>query len=256
MFDHFREGIWLVELAKISAPEQVVSAIANSLKISERGDIALVDVLKNYLSSKKLLLVIDNFEHLLAAAPLIGEVLASAPNVSILATSRERLHVNGEVEYLVLPMELPDNQVSESLENYDAVSLFKERAQSSKPGYEIQEDQIESVVELCRLLDGLPLAIELAAPLVKMFSPEKITKQLKQGLDILPAGPRDLPDRQRTLRATLDWIINLLSQDEKTLFTNLAVFKGGATLDAIEAVCGTQIKTGVFKILFPLWIET
>jgi len=252
LFDYFREGIWLVELAKISEPERVVSTIANSLKISERNEVTLVDTLKNYLSSKKLLLVIDNFEHLLGAVPLIGEILASAPNVSILATSRERLHVNGEVEYPVVPLELPDKQNSKSSQNYDAIALFIERAQSVKLGHEIQEDQIESVVEICRLLDGLPLAIELAVPLVKLFTPAKIAEQLKQGLGILPTGPRNLPDRQQTLRATLDWSINLLSRDEKILFTNLAVFRGGATLEAIDSICGKQIRTSIFKILFSL----
>jgi len=252
LFDYFREGIWLVELAKISEPERVVSTIANSLKISERNEVTLVDTLKNYLSSKKLLLVIDNFEHLLGAVPLIGEILASAPNVSILATSRERLHVNGEVEYPVVPLELPDKQNSKSSQNYDAIALFIERTQSVKLGHEIQEDQIESVVEICRLLDGLPLAIELAVPLVKLFTPAKIAEQLKQGLGILPTGPRNLPDRQQTLRATLDWSINLLSRDEKILFTNLAVFRGGATLEAIDSICGKQIRTSIFKILFSL----
>ena len=241
--NNYHDGVWLVELASLDDPSQVPGAIAKALAFGERDEISLDRALKNYLSTKNLLLVIDNFEHLLSAAPFIGELLADASKLSILATSRELLNVYGEIEYQVSPLELPDVQEirsNEKLRSYDAVSLFVERAQATKPSYSIEEDQIQSIVKICKLLDGLPLAIELSASMVKLFPPTLIAEQLKETLDALPPGPRDLPLRQRSLQATLEWSYNLLTKDEKTLFTNMAVFTGGFTLEAIQAVCAGQ----------------
>jgi len=255
LHEHYRDGIWLVELTQISDPEQVVSAIANVLALSEREGVALDQSLKNYLSNKDLLLLIDNFEHLLDAAPFVGEILADASQVSILATSRERLHVYGEYEYPVVPLELPDAQRTETLEqlrNHDAISLFIERAQAVRPDYEIDDDQIQAVANICNILDGLPLAIELAAPLVKIFSPSKIAEQLQQGVGMLPRGPRDLPERQQTLRATQEWSYNLLSEDEKELFTNISIFSGGVTLEAVESIWDGEKKKNIIDTLVSL----
>ena len=217
---NYRDGVWLVELASINNPAQVLNAIANVLSLSESNKMSLVSVLKHYLRNKHLLLLIDNFEHLLDAASLVGDLLAGAPGVTILATSRERLHLYGEQEYPVHPLGLPDIQrpePTEQLLNYDAIKLFIDRARAAKPGFILGEDQIPAVVRICKLLDGLPLAIELSAPLVKVFMPSVIAERLEASLDALPGGPRDAPARQRTLRATLDWSYNLLQEDEKDL---------------------------------------
>jgi len=253
--DEYRDGVWLVELAPLNDPKQVTDALAKVLAIGEREGASLNRTLKNYLSTKNLLLLIDNFEHLLSAAPFMGEVLAEAPHISVLSTSRERLNIYGEFEYQVSPLELPKFQITEAStqwRKYDALSLFIERAQASKPGYVVGEDQIQAVAKVCRLLDGLPLAIELAAPLVKLFSPAQIAENLESDLDTLPSGPRDLPTRQRTLRATQEWSYNLLSIDEKILFTNLAVFTRGFTLEAIQAVCADQVGGNIINIVASL----
>ena len=253
--DEYRDGIWLVELASLNDPGQVMDAIAKVLAIGEREGASLDRALKNYLSTKNLLLLIDNFEHLLSAASFVGEVLAEASHISVLSTSRERLNVYGEFEYQVSPLELPKFQITEAgerLKKYDAVSLFIERAQASRPGYKVNKNQIQAVVKVCKLLDGLPLAIELAAPLVKLFSPAQIAEKLETDLGTLPNGPRDLPARQRTLRATQEWSYNLLSADEKTLFTNLGVFTGGFTLEAIQAVCANQGGGNIINIVASL----
>ena len=255
LHENYRDGIWLVELAQISDPEQVVNAITNVLALSEREGATLDQALKNYLHNKKLLLLIDNFEHLLDAAPLVGELLADAPQVSILATSREQLHIYGEYEYPIAPLELPDTQRAETLEHlrkHEAISLFIERARAVRPDYEIDNDHIHAVANICKLLDGLPLAIELAAPLVKFFSPSKIAEQLQQDVGVLPSGPRDLPERQRTLRATLEWSYNLLGEDEKELFTNLSIFSGGAALEAVESIWGGKKEMTVVDSLVSL----
>ena len=253
--DTFRDGVWLVELAHVVDPEHVVDAIAKVLAVSGRMDVPLETTVKNYLSSKNLLLLIDNFEHLLSAAPLIGDLLAEAPDVSVLATSRERLHINGEIEYPLAPLGLPDMQqtvLNDQLHEYEAVVLFVERAQSARPGFEIHDDQLAGVVRICQLLDGLPLAIELAAPLVKVSSPNMIAGQLENSLDALPDGPRDMPARQRTLRATVDWSYSLLAEDEKNLLTRIAVFNGGATFEAIESICGFGISGNILNIVSSL----
>ena len=255
LHENYRDGIWLVELAQIRDPEQVVNAITNVLALSEREGATLDQALKNYLHNKKLLLLIDNFEHLLDAAPLVGELLAEAPQVSIFATSREQLHIYGEYEYPIAPLELPDTQRAETLEHlrkHEAISLFVERARAVRPDYEIDDDQIHAVANICKLLDGLPLAIELAAPLIKLFSPSKIAAQLQQDLGVLPSGPRDLPERQRTLRATLEWSYNLLGEDEKELFTNLSIFSGGVALEAVESIWGGQKGINIIDLLTSL----
>ena len=252
---HYRDGVWLVELASLSDPEQVKEAIARVLAIGEREGASLEMLLKNYLTSKNLLLLIDNFEHLLNIAPFVGELLAEVPHISVLATSRERLNIYGEFEYQVSPLEFPKfetTEASEQLRNYEAISLFIERAQASKPGYMVGDDQIQMVAHICKLLDGLPLAIELAAPLMKLLSPAQIAEKLETDLDALPSGPRDLPARQQTLRATQEWSYNLLNADEKILFTNLGVFTGGFTLEAIQAVCADQVSGNIIKLVASL----
>ena len=253
--DQYKDGVWLVELAGINNPTQVTNLIAKILVIRERKGLTLEGTLKNYLSNKNLLLVLDNFEHLLNAGVIIGALLANASNLNILATSRERLHIYGEVEYQIFPLPLPDiqrNETTKKLRHNDSILLFIDRAQAARPGLKISEDQIQSVAKICRLLDGLPLAIELSAPMVKLFSPSLIAEKLNEDLGTLPIGPRDVPARQRTLQATLQWSYNLLNKEEKLLFKKISVFKGGATLDAIKSVCREQPDKRIFNTLSSL----
>jgi predicted ATPase/transcriptional regulator with XRE-family HTH domain len=237
----YRDGVWWVELAPLRDPSLVGDAIAQALKLSASSEAPLVELLKRRLANMNTLLLLDNFEHLLPAAPLVGELLASAPQSSVLATSRERLHVYGEQEYPVYPLDLPDLQRDESLEEllaHDAVNLFVQRARATQPGFDLDEAQKSAVARICVRLDGLPLALELAASQVKIFPPSLLAQRLQDSLGTLPTGPRDRPERQRTLRAAIEWSYTLLHEDEQALFDRMAVFRGGATLDAIERVCG------------------
>jgi predicted ATPase/DNA-binding CsgD family transcriptional regulator len=238
--DSYQDGVWWVELAPLRDPSLVGDAIAQALKLSASSEAPLVEILKRRLAHTHILLLLDNFEHLLPAVPLLGELLAAAPQVWVLATSRERLHLYGEQEYPVHPLELPDLQRDESPEEllaHDAVSLFVQRARAAQPGFSLDEAQKSAVAQICVRLDGLPLALELAASQVKIFPPSLLVQRLQDSLGSLPVGPRDLPERQRTLRATIEWSYALLDEAEQALFAGMAVFSGGATLDAIERVC-------------------
>jgi predicted ATPase/DNA-binding CsgD family transcriptional regulator len=236
----FRDGLWLVELAALVDPGLVVQAVAQVFGLSSNADETLTTVVKRYLSRKQLLLILDNFEHLLEAAPLIGEILAAAPQVTILVTSRERLHIYGELEYPVFPLSLPDTSRKETLQqiiSYDSLKLFLQRAQAVRPNLRLNETQARAAAQICIRLDGLPLALELAATQAKVYSFPQLADLLKANLASLPPGPRDAPARQRTLRATIEWSYSLLSPSEKALFARLAIFTGGGTLEAVEAIC-------------------
>jgi len=238
---HYREGIWLAELANISQPDLVAGAISRVFDLDIPGDASLVDGLKRFLAPKHVLLLLDNFEHLLSAAPLVGELLAAASQLTVLATSRERLHVYGEQEYSVQPLQLPDlGQASsgESLLDNEAVDLFIQRARAAQPLLTLDDGELSASARICVRLDGLPLAIELAASQARIYPPSVLAERLEGSLKTLPSGPRDAPARQRTLRATLEWSHQLLREDEQTLFARLSVFRGGGTLESIERVCG------------------
>jgi predicted ATPase/DNA-binding CsgD family transcriptional regulator len=248
----YRDGAWLVELAPISDPALVPDAIADALKVTPIGEASSVDALNRFLARKRLLLLVDNFEHLPSAMPLVGKLLAAAPGLVILATSRERLHVYGEQEYLVSPLSLPDPRHSEpiaKLLSYEAIDLFVQRARSAQPRLEVNEKNMQAILQICVHLDGLPLALELAASQVKIYPPAALAQQLGKSLGSLPEGPRDLPARQRTLRAAIEWSENLLDPEEKILFTRLAVFSAGAALDAIERVCGAGLTRDNEKLM-------
>ena len=241
----FRDGVWLVELAALVDPTQVAQAVAQVFGLSSNIDETLTAVLKRYLSRKQLLLILDNFEHLLDTAPFVGEILAAAPQIIVLVTSRERLHIYGELEYPVFPLSLPDLSRRETLQqivSYDSLKLFLQRALAARSGIRINEAQANAAAQICIRLDGLPLALELAATQAKVYSFVQLAELLKTNLASLPPGPRDAPARQRTLRATIEWSYSLLNPAEKTLFARLAIFKGGGTLEAIEAICG-DVKT-------------
>ena len=253
--DTYPDGVWLVELANVREPSLVLRSIANALNITERTDAPLDDVLKRYLSRRHLLLLIDNLEHLLECAPLIGELLAAAPRLSVLGTSRERLHIYGEQEYPVRPLNLPNPRSikkREDLKKVESVALFMRRARAVHPTISLDDEALEDLARICVRLDGLPLAIELCAPMVKMYPLKVIADRIEKSLDAIPSGPRDLPARQQTLRSTIQWSFDLLDESEKRLFIRLAIFNGGSTLQAIEAICGEGIPGNIGNTLSAL----
>lgn len=255
LLSDYRDGVWLVELANIREPSLVLQAIAGVLNITGRTDLTLSEALKRYLSRRQLLLLIDNLEHLLECAPLIGELLAIAPQLSVLGTSRERLHIYGEQEYPVPPLNLPDSFSDTTIENIkkvESIALFMKRASAVHPIFSLDDESLEDLVRICVRLDGLPLAIELCAPMVKVFPLKAIADRIEDSLDAIPSGPRDLPARQQTLRGTIQWSFDLLDENEKHLFERLAVFYGGGTLQAVKAICGAGISGNIEKILSAL----
>jgi predicted ATPase/DNA-binding CsgD family transcriptional regulator len=251
----YPDGIWLVELANIREPSLVLPTIANVLNVTEKTDAALGEVLMRELSRKHLLLLIDNLEHLLDSALFIAELLAAAPQLSILGTSRERLHIYGEQEYPVLPLSLPDLNcriTGDELKKVEAVALFIKRARAVIPGLSLDEEALEHLARICVRLDGLPLAIELCAPMVKVFPLSVIADRVEKNLHAIPSGPRDLPARQRTLMKTIQWSRDLLKENEKRLFERLAIFNGGGTLDAIESICADGISGDIGNLISAL----
>jgi non-specific serine/threonine protein kinase len=249
VLDRFRDGVFFVDLAPIRDSGLVTTTIAQVLDIVVSGGQPLLDTLKNYLRPKHLLLLLDNFEHIVDAAPLVGSLLSSSPDVKALVTSREALRVYGEQEYPVPPLTLPDLDRAEPLPRIsqcEAVELFERRARAARPDFALTDDNAPAVAEICVRLDGLPLAIELAAARSTMLSPEMMRRRLESRLGVLVAGPRDLPARQRTLRGTIDWSYDLLDPPERTLFARLAVFQGGRAAEAVEAVCSQGLKLEVY----------
>jgi predicted ATPase/class 3 adenylate cyclase/Tfp pilus assembly protein PilF len=243
LLEEFEDGAFFVSLAATTDPQLVASAIAAPLGMSEAGNRPLEEVLREYLREKKLLLVLDNFEQILEGAQLVGQLLSACPELKVLATSRTPLGLYGEKEYPVPPLSLPDPERLPSLERlslYEAVKLFIERAQDARPDFSITNENAPAVAEICARLDGLPLAIELAAARIKVLTPQKMLDRLSDRLRLLTGGARDLPERQRTLRATMEWSHALLQESEKVLFARLSVFAGGRTLEAIDAVCDAE----------------
>jgi predicted ATPase/class 3 adenylate cyclase len=242
LLDEFEDGVFFVALATLTDPTLVVPTVAQALGVRESGDQPLIEGVKDYLKDKRLLLVLDNFEQVLEAAPLAGELL-SAPRLQVLATSRIPLGVYGEHEYAVPPLATPDPERLpglEALSQYEAVRLFIERARAAKADFAVTNENAPAVAEICARLDGLPLAIELAAARVKLLPPKAMLGRLGRRLKLLTGGARNLPERQRTLRGAIEWSYTLLDEGEKTLFARMAVFSGGRTLEAVEAVCDAE----------------
>jgi predicted ATPase/DNA-binding SARP family transcriptional activator len=241
----FADGIFVIELASLGDSTRVPAAIAQILGVRETGDRPLTEALQEHLREKQLLLLLDNFEHLLGAAPLVAGLLTSCPGLKALVTSRAPLHLRGEHQFPVSCLSLPDRTrlpPPETLSQYSAVALFIQRAQAAWPGFVVTNENAPAVAEICHRLDGLPLAIELAAARVRLFSPEALLSRLAgpthaPALELLTGGPRDLPARQQTLRSTIAWSYDLLDGDEQRLFRRLSVFTGGGTLEAVDAVC-------------------
>jgi predicted ATPase/class 3 adenylate cyclase len=248
----FEDGVFFVDLAAITDPHFFIPTVAQTLSVRERPGQSLSETLKEYLRGKKLLLVFDNFEQLLGAGPAVSALLAGAPNLKALVTSRAPLHLSGEHEYSVPPLAVPDLNAPEppaTLAAYEAVQLFLERAQAVKPEFELTSENAPAVAEICARLDGLPLAIELGAARVRILSPQALLGRLSQRLELLTGGARDAPARQRTLRDTIEWSYGLLDANEQRLFARLSVFLGGRTIEAAEAVCDpltTELGMSVF----------
>jgi predicted ATPase len=243
LLDELEDGVFFVSLAAITDPALVASAIAEPLGVVEAGDQPLEESLKSYLRGRELLLLLDNFEQVLGGAPLVGELLSECPKLKVLATSRSVLRVYGEQEYPVPSLALPRPgrlPPIDRLSQYEAVRLFIERAKAARPDFSVTDENAPAVAEICARLDGLPLAIELAAARIKLLPPRAMLERLSSRLKLLGGGSRDLPERQRTLRGTIEWSHALLEESERVLFARLAVFSGGRTLEAIEAVCDAK----------------
>jgi non-specific serine/threonine protein kinase len=236
----FRDGVAFVALASIAEPDLVVPTIAQTLDIREIADQPLELRLHAALRERQLLVVLDNFEHVTEAATAVAALLAACPAVSVLATSRTPLHISGEHEYPVPPLDLPDPARLPSLDRLartDAVALFIQRAQAIKPDFALTDTNAAAVAAICARLDGLPLALELAAARVKVLSPTALLTRLSSRLGVLIGGPRDVPTRQQTIRDTIAWSYDLLDPPRQALFRQLSVFSGGWALAAAEAVC-------------------
>jgi predicted ATPase/serine/threonine protein kinase len=246
LVESFPGGIHFVPLSSLSDPGLIASAIVQTLGLREAGGQSPLETLRRSLQDSlraPMLLLLDNFEHLMPAAPTVAEILAMATNLKILVTSRAALHVYGEHEFPVPPLALPDSRSMPSLEvmsQYPAVALFLQRAVAAKPDFQLNRENARVVSEICARLDGLPLAIELAAARVKVLSPSAMRTRLASRLQLLTGGARDLPQRQHTLRATIDWSYDLLSAAEQKLFRRLSAFVGGCTLEGVEAVCDSK----------------
>jgi predicted ATPase/class 3 adenylate cyclase len=246
LLDDAPDGVWFVPLASIRDAALVAPAIGRVLEIADAGELPLLDRLKRYLHQKQIVLVLDNFEQVADAVPLVGELLAAAPKLKILVTSREALHVYGEHEYSVPSLALPDLTRLPPLgrlSQYEAVRLFIERARAVKPAFAVTDESAAAIAEICYRLDGLPLAIELAAARSRIFLPQALLARLAGAthrLSLLSGGARDLPARQQTLRDAIAWSYDLLSTEEQALFARLGVFAGSFTLEAAEAVCGDR----------------
>ena len=242
----FPGGIHFVPLATINDPRLIASAIVQTLGIREAGGQPPLEILRKSLQGSlraPMLFVLDNFEHLTEAAPTVADLLVVSPSLKILVTSRAALHVYGEYEFPVPPLALPDSRSTpspESLAGYAAVALFVQRAIAAKPDFELNRENAAAVAEICARLDGLPLAIELAAARVKVLSPSSMLTRLASRLQLLTGGARDLPERQQTLRAAIDLSYDLLNAAEQKLFRRMSVFVGGCNLEGLEAVCDTK----------------
>lgn len=241
----FEDGVFFVSLASITNPDLVVSSIAKVMDIVETSGQSILDAMKSALKDKHRLIIIDNFEQVIAAAPMIAELLASARLVTVMVTSREALHISGEHVFNVPSFEIPELEQRNCLEmmiRQSAIALFSSRAQSVQFNFVLTKDNIQQVAELCARLDGIPLAIELAASNVGRISLMEMLEQSRNRLKWLKNGPRDLPSRHKTLRSTIEWGYSLLNHDEQQMFMGLGVFVGSFTKDAVEKVIFDEIK--------------
>jgi predicted ATPase len=256
----FANGVAFVPLAPLRDAALFPSVLAQTLGIKEVAGEAPRQTLVQHLRDRQMLLVLDNFEHLPTAAPVVAALVGACPKLTALVTSRAPLHLSGEHQFPVPTLPLPD-VASQSparvlKQSTPALELFRQRAQAVMPTFELTDTNAATVARICRRLDGLPLAIELAAARVKLFPPQALLARLDRGLHLLAGGARDLPERQQTLRDTVAWSYDLLNPAEQALFRRLAVFAGGCTLEAVEDVCGSeaeeQVESSVLEALASL----
>ncbi len=252
----FRDRVWWAPLASVGDPRLTLRHIAQQVGVrQEPSRQALLAALQDKLGEQSLLLL-DNFEHLLAAAPLVSELLAAAPGLQVLVTSREALRLYGEHEFPISPLRFPVLDAPASphdLQAFEAVDLFVQRARAATPNFALDDENAAAVAAICAHVDGLPLALELAAARIRFYAPQTLLLRLASRLETLTDGPRDLPARQRTLRATLAWSYDLLDEAEQRLFARLGVFAGGCTYAAAQAICDpqsqTELTTGLESLL-------
>lgn len=254
----FEHGVFFVSLASIMEPGLAVPAIANTLGLKESGSTKPADALADFLQDKDMLLLLDNFEQVASAGPSVTRLLANAPGVRLMITSRTALHLYGEYDWQVPPMDLPDDtgivkagaattkgeDLLREIGGCEAIQLFVARGKEVRPGFALTADNARDVAEICRRLDGLPLALELAAARLRIFSPQSLLKRLDKVLPMLVEGARDLPDRQRTLRNAIEWSYNLLDENERRLFALMSVFLGGCTIEAVQHVWNDMYRGG------------
>jgi predicted ATPase len=249
----FADGVVFVPLAPLRDPAVVPSALAGAIGIREVAGQTLPETVEQHLRDGRMLLLLDNFEHLLAAVPLVADLLGACPGLTILATSRAPLRLTGEYQFPVPPLSLYETGASSTPPDVPprsaAVELFCQRARAVAPAFELTVQNQATIAQICRRLDGLPLAIELAAARVKVFSPRALLDRLDRRLQVLADGARDLPERQRTLRDAISWSHDLLDTHEQAMFGRLSVFGGGCTLEAAEAVCGFQTDERAANVL-------
>jgi predicted ATPase/DNA-binding CsgD family transcriptional regulator len=246
ILDAFDDGAFFVSCASITDPGLVASTIAQTLGLRDAGDRPVFEGLVDYLRRRSLLLILDNFEQLLPAGPLVADLLAACPGLKALVTSRAPLKVQGEHELLVPPLALPDLRLlpeRDLLAHNPSVALFVERARAVRATFALTDENARTVAEIAVRLDGLPLAIELAAVRLRLFSPSELLARLDRRLPLLIGGARNVPARQRALRDAIAWSYDLLEPAEQQLFSRLAAFVGGCTLDAVEAVCGEGVES-------------
>jgi non-specific serine/threonine protein kinase len=236
--ENFPDGVAFVALASLAAPDLLADTLVRALGAGLGGDARPLETLVAYLSDKRFLLVLDNFEQLLAAAPILTDLLMGCPLLTLLVTSRGIIHVRGERALTIAPLPVPDGASSLSVVvESPAVSLFVASAKAVRPEFELTPENMADVIEICQRLDGLPLALELAAARIRLLPPRALLARLERRLPMLTGGASDLPERHKTLRAALAWSYELLSAQQRVVFRRLSVFAGGATLDAAAAIC-------------------
>ncbi len=236
--DEFPDGIIYVSLATLTDAKEVIPTLALTLDIKEGAGHELIDGISAFLANKQLLLVLDNLEHVIAATHQIAELLSRCSQLKLLVTSRTPLKINHEYEFPLGPLTLPSaNTDLDVAINHPAIAFFVNKAKKTDPGFQITKDNVAAIMEICHKVEGIPLAIELAAARTRIMSPAELLKRLEYALDVLASAARDLPERHQTLRTTIDWSYSLLDKSEKILFRRLAVFSGGFTVEGIEAVC-------------------
>lgn len=249
----FADGVIFVDLMPVLEWEQVIPTLASVLGTQEAYGISAMESVKSNLQDQNVLIVMDNFEQVIEAAPQLLSLLAAAPGVKVLATSREALRLRGEQEFPLAPLLVPDEK-NTSVLDFPSVQLFVQRARAAKPDLELDEADIQRVAEICRKLDGLPLAIELAAARIRSFSPSDMLEQFDRRFQWLAATARDIPEWRRTLWSAIAWSYNLLTEKERLLFERLAVFTGGWTIEAAETICSDEVlsRTEVLPALMQL----